>query len=348
MSDQLPGALRTAYQDLLDRHERRPTPEYEGAPRKVERSERAYWVLKRRSGSRSADDYLGPDTPEMAARVAAIRDANEALKRWKADCASIVSMLRHARSLAPDSITGRILARLAEADFFRRGGVVGGTHAFRCYPLMLGRRPPGDSSFTDDVDLFAPANLRLMKDDGHSLIDTLSDSGLKVEMIPNSLDPAPLRWLVNDKMVLDVLSPLTRGGDRVRLHDGLQVRVQALPYLEYALEQPVEAVALYREGALIRIPSPERFALHKLLVSSLRPSREAGKASKDRAQAAWLIDALADERPFETAEAWADLVRRGRKWERRALSTLERMPETRSVLQTLTEEFGNAAGSLPD
>jgi hypothetical protein len=45
------------------------------------------------------------------------------------------------------------------------------------------------------------------------------------------------------------------------------------------------------------LPDPARFALHKLIVSTLRDPSRALKADKDRRQAAVLIDALAEKFP---------------------------------------------------
>lgn len=69
---------------------------------------------------------------------------------------------------------------------------------------------------------------------------------------------------------------------------------------------------LYRSGALVQIPRPERFAIHKLIVADRRrsdPSRL--KARKDRAQADLLIEVLSEERPGELVEAYEDAIGRG-------------------------------------
>ena len=57
------------------------------------------------------------------------------------------------------------------------------------------------------------------------------------------------------------------------------------------------------------------------------------KAVKDRAQAAFLIEALAEDRPDDLAEAYQDAAARGPRWRERLAATLQRMPATRALLE---------------
>jgi hypothetical protein len=61
----------------------------------------------------------------------------------------------------------------------------------------------------------------------------------------------------------------------------------------------VNAVALHGPGIPINVRAPERFALHKLLVSRMRiaTSRSQAKATKDLDQARALIAVLRHQRP---------------------------------------------------
>ncbi len=77
--------------------------------------------------------------------------------------------------------------------------------------------------------------------------------------------------------------------------------------------------------------------LHLALRSSGSAARgaDAVKAAKDRAQAALLIEALAEERPDDLRDAWEDARSRGPKWRERLDRTLSRMPETAGRLGAL-------------
>lgn len=82
----------------------------------------------------------------------------------------------------------------------------------------------------------------------------------------------------------------------------LKAHATALPYLKYLLGETQETALLAREGCcMVRVPTPERFALHKLIVSQLR--KGGGKAVKDVSQASVLFAVLSDRHPGALAEA---------------------------------------------
>ena len=86
----------------------------------------------------------------------------------------------------------------------------------------------------------------------------------------------------------------------------------------------------------MKVPAPERFALHKLIVSRLRidTATSQAKARKDLAQAAILLQALAQDRPYELADAWQELLGRGPSWRAKAESALQTLPaEFREILR---------------
>ncbi len=85
----------------------------------------------------------------------------------------------------------------------------------------------------------------------------------------------------------------------------LGVSAQSLHHLNFLIAEPIPAVALYRGGILVQIPRPERYAIHKLIVADRRKrGPDAIKAMKDRAQAEFLIEVMAEQRPDELAEAY--------------------------------------------
>lgn len=90
-------------------------------------------------------------------------------------------------------------------------------------------------------------------------------------------------------------------------------------YLEYLLDEPQPAAVVDGGGILVNVPSPARFAVHKLLALQDRSPAFHTKATKDVAQAAHVMDALEELRPGDVALAWRDASARGQRW-RRALS----------------------------
>lgn len=61
------------------------------------------------------------------------------------------------------------------------------------------------------------------------------------------------------------------------------------------------------------VPAPARFALHKILVATERPAAQETKANKDLAQAAQILEHLAQARPGDLRLAAAALEKRGWK-----------------------------------
>lgn len=71
-------------------------------------------------------------------------------------------------------------------------------------------------------------------------------------------------------------------------------------------------------GILVRVPTPARFALHKLIVAQERGASLATKAAKDLAQAEAVLSLLLEDRPADVRGAWRALVNRGAGWVKRA------------------------------
>jgi hypothetical protein len=79
---------------------------------------------------------------------------------------------------------------------------------------------------------------------------------------------------------------------------------------------------------IVNLPSPARYAVHKLIVHGERPERERPKAAKDLQQAACLMAYFLGHDPKELAAAWTDAEKRGPGWRKRlreGRSALEKM-----------------------
>ena len=73
---------------------------------------------------------------------------------------------------------------------------------------------------------------------------------------------------------------------------------------------------------MVRVPAPERYALHKLIVSQLR-SKTSGKPEKDLRQAATLIEALAERFPGAIEDASQSLPKSSLSYVSRSLKALK-------------------------
>ncbi len=309
-------SLQTTYQDLVEAHRMQAVAEIDGTPLLKRQGERAFWYHRKRVGDRIVDRYIGPDTPDLKARIEAARGAAETRAAFVRRCSRLVAQLRAGGLPALDRTTGKVLNALAKVGTFRLGATLIGTHAFRLYAAELGERPEASLGVTEDLDIasFEALSLAIGDQVDPSLQDTFRD--LALEPV-GGLDPRhkPTRWrLPGGGISIDFLAPRMQDRRDIVPLAALGVHAQTVSYLNYLIAEPILAVALYREGVAVQIPKPERYAIHKLILAGERRASDAAKAQKDRAQANWLIAILAEDRPGELAEALENAESRGPKW----------------------------------
>ena len=316
-------SAQTAYAQLLDAalasDHHRSVADLSGSFAAKTVKGRKYWYYQYTEPSgKLRQVFVGPDNEAVQALRAqkAASPASEslgALARAAAalGCAEILP--RHAR----------VLQRLAEYGFFRAGGVLVGTHAFLAFGNMLGVRWT-DSERTQDVDfahagksvsLALPTNIEM---DTHEAIESLGMGLLPIRQLASAAGATYLNPREPD-FRLDFLTTLHRDRDRPFAHARLGVTLQPVPFMEFSLEDIQQAVLISGDAAvLVNVPSPARFALHKLIVFGERKGAYATKSSKDLRQAALLLGRLKELRKSLVDAAWRDLLSRGKGWRARA------------------------------
>ena len=326
-----------AYHDLLAALQDEAVAEFRGAPTRVERRGRVYWYDTYRVGAEVKKRYIGEDSPALRSRLDRIAELKADAAERRRGRARMIRILRAEGFMGLDPTTGSMLGALAAAGAFRLGGTVVGTHAFRLYEGVLGLRYRFDQlAQTGDVDIASFERLSL------ALEDTVSPP-LQSVLAEFDFAPAPSvdarrtwRWRqTRGEMLVEFLTPSFSAEEGLRPLPALGVDAQALHHLNYLLAEPIQAAAVYRSGVLIQIPRPERFAVHKLIVADRRRGDLAMKAEKDRRQAAFLVEALAEDRPEDLAEAMEVARAEGPKWRERLERTLKRLPETADRLAAL-------------
>ena len=327
-----------AYHDLLRSLGDEQVAALRGSPALEQRSGRKYWYETYRIGDQVRKRYLGEDTPELAERIARHRDVVQRNKDGAAHRARLVRLLRAEGFLPTDAGTGSILNAMAKIGVFRLGGTIVGTHAFRLYEGELGLRYSFDQSAqTDDLDIAQFERLSLALDD--KVDASLPETFRSLDFAPvPSLDGAAVwKWKqTRSETLIEFLTPSFRAEEDIRDLPALGVSAQSLHFLNYLIADPIKAAVLYRSGVLVQIPRPERFAIHKLIVADRRRGGpDALKSVKDRAQAAFLIGVLAEDRPEDLREAYEAAIGTGVKWRDRIAASLKRMPQTLAILEAL-------------
>jgi hypothetical protein len=304
-----------------------------GTPTRVERNGHVYWYDSYRVGTDVRKTYIGEETPELLMRLDQHRELKAKAEARAHERARLVRILRAERFMGHDAATGSLLAAMASAGVFRLGGTVVGTHAFRLYEGEMGLRYRFDDlAQTGDLDIASFERLSVALDDRASPPVAEVLSGFSFEPAPTLGNIPAWRWRQSKgNALVEFLTPAF-GDEGQRPLVALGVSAQALHHLNYLIAEPIHAAVLYRSGVLVQIPRPERYAIHKLIVASRREARDRLKAEKDRRQARFLIEALAEDRPDDLRDAYEDAKSRGPKWRERLEDTLAKMPDVAAIL----------------
>lgn len=317
-----------AYHDLLRLAKDEAAGALRGTPTRVTRNGRIYWYDSFRIGREVHKTYIGEDSEELRARLDRAAELREGAEARRRERARLVRLLRAEGFMSLDQGTGGLLNAMAGAGVFRLGGTVVGTHAFRLYEGELGLRfRLDDTAQTGDLDIASFERLSLALDDRAEPRVEEVLQGFRFDPLPALDNREAWRWSQSKSGTLvEFLTPAF-GEEGLRPLAALEVRAQALNYLNYLIAQPIHAVALYRAGVLVQIPRPERFAVHKLIISTRRRAGDRLKVEKDRRQAAFLVEALAEQRPDDLLEAVEEARDRGPRWRARLEEALAARPD---------------------
>jgi hypothetical protein len=328
-----------AYSDLLRALLDDEVGEIRGTPQRVVRGDRVYWYDAYRVGGASRKRYLGEESEALLARIAGWRELAAEREARAGRRAKLVRVLQAEGMTRLDRETGDVLNALAAAGAFRVGGVLVGTVAFRLYEGELGIPfASEDVAQTQDVDVASFERLSVAIGDAADpgVIEALGE--LDFSPAPN-LDPGRswrLRRLRSD-MLVEFLTPSFRDDEDVRDLPALGVSAQSLHFLNFLIAEPIHAAALYRQGILVRIPRPEAFAVHKLIVADRRRAEadRGAKRRKDLLQARRLIELLREDKPDLLKASLEDALSRGPSWRRHLEASRTADPEVRRLLEGL-------------
>ena len=332
-----------AYHDLLHSLRDESVANIRGTPTRVTRNGRTYWYDSYRVGTDVLKTYIGEDSPAIAARLASHAALRALADERRKHRARLIRILKAEGFVGVDAGTGSLLAAMAGAGVFRLGGTLVGTVAFKLYEGELGLRYRFDDlSQTNDIDIASFERLSLALDDTVSEPVENVLAGFKFAPVPSLERHQTWRWRqTRDETFVEFLTPSFDETEGLKPLAALGVHAQSLHFLNYILAEPIHVAVPYRNGVLVQLPRPERFAIHKLIIADRRQEGPDGlKAEKDRRQAKFLIDALAIDRPDDLREAAEDACGRGPAWRQRLDATLKRMPDVRMRLREIGADVG--------
>jgi hypothetical protein len=281
--------------------------------------EKKYWYFDtpKPEGGAQSRRYVGPaDDTEITKRVEAFKNIKANLKGRQR---LVATLTRQAHLSRPLLKVGQVTDELAKAGLFRLRGVLVGTAAYQCYPAVLGRRLEASAMQTGDADFAQFHDVSVAIGDSlPPIMDVLRRVDPTFRDIPSQIDGRlSSRFASRDDFKVEFLTP-NRGSDD---HGGRPVQMPALGgaaaaplrFLDYLIYQPIRAVMLHGAGVPVFVPSPERYAVHKLIIASRREDRD--KAAKDRLQARSIFEAMvANRQHADLASAFTEAWDRGEHW----------------------------------
>ena len=294
---------------------------------------RDYWYfdLPTQEG-KDKRSYVGPQSDEeITARVKAHKEIKDDLRERR----RMVSTLRRAGLPGPDGFAGDVTKALADAGLFRLRAVLIGSVAFSTYAGMIGVRLPSSAMQTGDADFAQDFAISAgVEDSLPPILEVLQSVDPDFRAVPHQADRAKVVAFENAKGYRVEFLTGNRGSDEYTGKPSPMpalggASAENLRFLDYLIYEPVRTVLLHREGVNVLVPAPERYAVHKLIVSSRRLTDTLGrvKADKDLSQASLLFEGLVKTRQSDAiAVAWEEAWDRGDAWREAITKGLARLP----------------------
>jgi hypothetical protein len=262
-----------------------------------ERAGRGYWYWRYYAlDGKEREQSLGPvgdgeADARKAALAARIGTANQLAKD--------ANMLRRQGYCSADNSTSVTLATLYNAGVFRTGAMLVGAHAYGALLNTLGVKPRRNYA-TEDIDLARYAPIQLAAVPAGGLLEILRRTGLPFFEVPelDSRRPSTAYLQRGTKLKVDLLVP-SKGSayGSVRVPE-LKAHATALPFLGFLLAEQLDTAVLSRDRVIpLKVPRPERYCVHKLVVSQLRAKTGAAKDERDLDQATLLAEVLEERFP---------------------------------------------------
>jgi len=275
-------------------------------------------------GGTKQQTYLGrrdAALDDLARRFAEGR-ANVAAEQESID--RLAALLRAGGAMITDTPSARVLRALADVGVFHMGGVLVGTHAFVVLGNLLGVRW-ASSLRTQDVDIAADRTVDVaVSDTGGDVPSALESLEMGFLPVPglDRTSPSTSFKVRGRSLRVDLLTPTARAASRPVAIPRFSAAARPLRFLDYLIERPVRAAVVDGTVVAVNVPDPARFALQKLIVAGERPAVMQTKREKDLAQAAELLELLAQDRPGDLTLAWEALAGRGQSWVSRVIKSL--------------------------
>jgi hypothetical protein len=158
-------------------------------------------------------------------------------------------------------------------------------------------------------------------------------------------EPGSTAFINDSKYKVEFLTPNRGSAD----YEGKPAKMKALGgasaeplrFLDFLIRDPIRSVILHGGGVPVTIPTPERYAVHKLIVAERRVAHFTSKIDKDISQSAQLIEAMWEKRAVDISMAWQEAWERGPSWRSELIDGASRLDQ--ESLQRLGVAVKNGA-----
>ncbi len=300
--DYLSESTRLLYTQLLSQclHSAAPSGRGLSFVNKTIKASR-HWYLQLTVGSHKTQHYLGPDSDAIHQLIKNEKKLWESATPDRQAREKLVAMLIAGGAHTVGAAEARLFELLERVGVFLVGGVLVGSHAFGVYGNMLGIHWPDATTRTHDIDIASSNHIAVgITNKPVDLKQALLAAEMGFVEIP-ALDrksPSTSFRIQGKQLSVDILTPLV-GKPRSKpiLLATFNAYAEPLRFLDYLLEDIQPAVIVARTGILVNVPSPARYALHKLVTAMHRPVALHTKNLKDVTQSERLLSLLLEDRP---------------------------------------------------
>ncbi|MCX5783655.1 MAG: GSU2403 family nucleotidyltransferase fold protein, partial [Elusimicrobia bacterium] len=276
--------------------------------------------------------YIGKKSPELKKFISSFKKEKKLILPDIQHIKQLSAQLRAGGAITSSAASAQVLKSLADSGVFKLGGTLVGTHAFAVMGNMLGvnwethlTTQDIDVACSRQIDVAVLGNESAFKADIPTALEKLKMGFLPVPAF-SMKDPSTSFKVRGQTLIVDVLTPAKNENDvKPVFLPRLNTAAQPLPFLDYLMEETEKGAVIAGESVLVNVPSPARFALHKLIVAGERSASMHGKINKDINQAADLLTVLNEERQGDILMAWSALCRRGKNWPALAKSALKKL-----------------------
>ena len=302
--------------------------------------DKKYWYCQYTdiSGSRK-QRYVGPDGEATQAIInqTSSLDANTAILT---DRKRLVAMIAAGGGNMEKGRPAKIIEKMADVGVFDAGGMLIGSYAFACYGNMLGVIFDDAMRRTEDMDVAYDRSIEIgfVRDVRVDIRDT------SPEMVePKQINPwvPPYEMIAPDGFKIEFLTSRLNPSDKSPIPiERFGVNAQPLEFLDFLIKGSVEAVVLYGAGILVNVPTPAKFAVHKLAVSQLRLTANPEKMRKDLMQAEAIIAYLIEQNPGALILAVDELKARDDMLKSFVISGMQHCKNSALMMQFKNECWG--------